>query len=427
MKVIEHPELTRIKKSTRVIFCHWHGDELVVIKLGPIYHCAAMTSTSKDGELMDKVLTFLGFATSRGSSTRGGARALIGMISLMEKGYHATMAVDGPKGPRHKAKPGAWALAKHTGAPVIPMGVARSCAFVFNKSWNKTYLPWPFTKVIVTFGAPMYANNIESKTFSEELEKQIFTQRGIAQKLLMSFICLFFISACSSSPVQQNSNFGSGTNSLLESSVHTPLKPKGLMLTGNEPAQITYLYPNSIAQKLGFQVGDVVLKINNRKVSGFLEFEKKLKNSVSPSEIYYKNRRGHFLTKSVVLDNSKNRWGASTQRQRISLIKKTSPFVVFMNRAPFTVFCTVSKNQDKRLLFVNLIIDSDLPKTNLLVPLVVKNKNGALISKSQEKIDALRDGSILISKNFPLPKDLSKGVEVFFSLEKQQFSFVFTQ
>ena len=161
---------------------------MVVLRLGPVYRCAAMTSTSDDGELMTRVLKWFGFGISRGSSTRGGARALIGMIKLIRLGYCATVAVDGPKGPRHKAKPGILYLAQKAGVPIIPTGVAREKALVFEKSWNKTYIPWPFSKVVVSFGKPFYVVDeldvAHSELYLRELESALRFQQQEAQDLL---------------------------------------------------------------------------------------------------------------------------------------------------------------------------------------------------------------------------------------------------
>jgi lysophospholipid acyltransferase (LPLAT)-like uncharacterized protein len=147
-----------------------------------------MTSTSEDGELMTRVLRLFGFGISRGSSTRGGARALVGIVKLVRDGFSGTVAIDGPKGPRHKPKPGVWHLARHAEALVIPTGVARSSAVVFERSWNKTFLPKPFAKVIVSFGAPLAppAEITEQNTpeLLALLEEKMHLQRGHAQALI---------------------------------------------------------------------------------------------------------------------------------------------------------------------------------------------------------------------------------------------------
>lgn len=155
LEVIESPQMTQLLAQRKpVILAHWHGDELAVISLVPRYRVATMTSTSRDGELMDGVLKRLGAVTSRGSSTRGGAVALRGLIRLVKQGYPASMAVDGPKGPLHVVKPGVFELSRLARAHIVPLGAACSSAIVFNKSWNKARFPKPFAKVVVRFLDP---------------------------------------------------------------------------------------------------------------------------------------------------------------------------------------------------------------------------------------------------------------------------------
>ena len=105
-KIYYFPEVEEaIKGEKPVLLAHWHGDELAVLHLVKPFKIATMTSTSKDGELINFVIKKLGGATSRGSSTRGGVTALMGLIRLMKKGYNSSMAVDGPRGPIYQVKP----------------------------------------------------------------------------------------------------------------------------------------------------------------------------------------------------------------------------------------------------------------------------------------------------------------------------------
>jgi lysophospholipid acyltransferase (LPLAT)-like uncharacterized protein len=155
LELIEPPALKEaLKNGDRIIFAHWHGTELCIVPLVSHYRIATMTSTSKDGQLMDFVIRKLGGATSRGSSTRGGIGALKGLIRLLRSGYRSSMAVDGPKGPLHQAKPGVFELSKLAHARIVPTGAASSQHIVFNKSWNKAQFPKPFSRVVVTFCDP---------------------------------------------------------------------------------------------------------------------------------------------------------------------------------------------------------------------------------------------------------------------------------
>ena len=154
---IEEPLLMKQLLAERKPFllAHWHGDELVLISLAKRYRIATITSTSKDGELMNQVLIWLGAATSRGSSTRGAVGALKGLLKLMKKGHNASFAVDGPKGPLHRVKPGVFEVAKLLSCPIFYAGVHTSQKKVFNKSWNKTFLPYPFAQIQIVWEGPV--------------------------------------------------------------------------------------------------------------------------------------------------------------------------------------------------------------------------------------------------------------------------------
>lgn len=114
---------------------------------------AVMVSRSGDGELLAAALRVLGFALVRGSSSRGGARALAGMTKQLRKGLDAAFAVDGPRGPYGVAKPGAEAAARATGAVVVPMGAAIRSGTIF-RSWDRFALAWPFGRVAIVLAAP---------------------------------------------------------------------------------------------------------------------------------------------------------------------------------------------------------------------------------------------------------------------------------
>jgi lysophospholipid acyltransferase (LPLAT)-like uncharacterized protein len=159
--------------NERLIFAHWHGDELCIIPLVASYRIATMTSTSKDGELIDFTIRKLGGATSRGSSTRGGVGALKGLVRLLQHGYRASMAVDGPKGPLHEVKPGVFELSRLGGARIVAVGTATDRAIVFHKSWNKARLPKPFARVVVQFGEPMAVVSRDCSVKSPELAARL--------------------------------------------------------------------------------------------------------------------------------------------------------------------------------------------------------------------------------------------------------------
>ncbi len=153
--VIEPEALTaRLQERKAVIFAPWHGDELVLLSLIRRYRIATVVSKSTDGEIMATAVALVGGKVSRGSSSRGAVEGLKGLFRLLKAGHSCSMAVDGPRGPLHKVKPGVFELSKKLHLPIYWCGVSCNSSIRFEKSWNKTYLPRPFAKILVEWRGP---------------------------------------------------------------------------------------------------------------------------------------------------------------------------------------------------------------------------------------------------------------------------------
>lgn len=122
-----------------------------------------ITSQSKDGEYIARFIKRLGYGAIRGSSTRGGTKALVEMIRGMKQGLPMAFSLDGPKGPRYKAKAGAPLLAKKTGNPMMPFVVECRHFYRLN-SWDRMQIPCPFTKVRVIIAEPIYVSHDANDT-----------------------------------------------------------------------------------------------------------------------------------------------------------------------------------------------------------------------------------------------------------------------
>jgi lysophospholipid acyltransferase (LPLAT)-like uncharacterized protein len=128
----------------------WHNSLLPLLFHWRHKGAVIIVSQSKDGELITKVLHRLGFFTVRGSSSRGGARAMLGMSKYMGKGYVGAITVDGPKGPRHEVKSGIIHIVKMAKCPLIIATINCKRKKVF-ASWDKFILPMPFSRIDVYF------------------------------------------------------------------------------------------------------------------------------------------------------------------------------------------------------------------------------------------------------------------------------------
>lgn len=146
-----------LKNKKPFLLAHWHGDEIALIQLVRRYRIATMSSQSSDGQMMSIILHLLGAKTTQGSSSRGGVSGLKGLIRLMRKGHNCSFAVDGPKGPIYKVKPGVFELSRLLDCPIYYCGVSVDHAIQFPKAWNKTYLPKPFAKIVIQWHNPLPA------------------------------------------------------------------------------------------------------------------------------------------------------------------------------------------------------------------------------------------------------------------------------
>lgn len=181
--VIAHASVTAAH-GRAIIFAHWHGDELAIAHLARAWRIATMTSTSRDGQLMDFVVRGLGGVTARGSSSRGAVGALKGLVRLCRGGHNASMAVDGPRGPYHQVKPGVFQLARLTSGVVTPVGVAASAGYVFARSWNRAHIPYPFARVVVYFGPVRAARETDGGYPTADLGQAIDRASRQARRLL---------------------------------------------------------------------------------------------------------------------------------------------------------------------------------------------------------------------------------------------------
>jgi lysophospholipid acyltransferase (LPLAT)-like uncharacterized protein len=146
----------RWRAKQPVIYTIWHGQILLMPYLyGRRLRLCALTSRSRDGEILARFVQGFGFTVVRGSSSRGGARALLMLArAVREEAADIVIVPDGPRGPRHVAQGGAVTLAKMIGVPMIPVAFAASAKTVL-KSWDAFIIPRPFARVAVLFGAPI--------------------------------------------------------------------------------------------------------------------------------------------------------------------------------------------------------------------------------------------------------------------------------
>ena len=156
----------------RYIHAFWHGRLLLMpySYRGP--RITILISQHRDGEYISRTMERLGFQTTRGSSTRGGAAALRAAVRRLREGYDLGITPDGPKGPRHRVQPGVIEAARLSGAPVVPVTFAARPARALD-SWDRFVLPAPFGRGLFLYGEPMWVPRRASREEREDLRRRL--------------------------------------------------------------------------------------------------------------------------------------------------------------------------------------------------------------------------------------------------------------
>ncbi len=155
------------------IYAIWHHSLLLGAYRHRYQGIRCIISRSKDGEIIARIGSELGFSTTRGSTTRGGAKALLELQNRAGgEPSDIVFTVDGPKGPRHVVQKGALYLAQITGMPIVPAvyGLSRKWEA---PSWDKFRVPKPFARALHVYGEPMLVPADASREELETLRKQL--------------------------------------------------------------------------------------------------------------------------------------------------------------------------------------------------------------------------------------------------------------
>ena len=156
-----HPPDPRLE---RFIYAFWHESLLAPTKMRTAVK--VLVSQSADGELISQACHHMGIGTIRGSSSRGGAQGLLGLLrDCLDS--HLAITPDGPRGPRRKLQPGVIFVASHTGVAIVPVGVGYTHAWRAG-SWDRFALPCPGSVMTGVIGSPIV---IPPQVSDEDLQR----------------------------------------------------------------------------------------------------------------------------------------------------------------------------------------------------------------------------------------------------------------
>lgn len=188
MHVVGRDEAERPTDEGRgFIMCAWHQNILVPVRTHRHRNMAALVSTHRDADILALMMQHAGTHVVRGSTGRGGIRAMKEMVTLARNGKNFMVAVDGPKGPRHVVGNGVVFLAQKTGCRVSPVGVAFARCWQL-KSWDRFRIPKPFTRLVGYYGEsfviPDRIDSDQREQYRQKLQDELDRVTVEARRLL---------------------------------------------------------------------------------------------------------------------------------------------------------------------------------------------------------------------------------------------------
>jgi len=164
------------------ILASQHGRLLLGVIYFRRFRPVIAVSQSRDGDRIARIVERLGWEPARGSSSRGGVRALLALVREVSRGRVAAHIIDGPKGPAGEIKPGLMLLAQRSGAPIVFVYIAARPRLRM-PSWDRMQIPLPFARVHIRLSDPVSVPKDLAEEQVESLRLQLQKQlaQGLAQ------------------------------------------------------------------------------------------------------------------------------------------------------------------------------------------------------------------------------------------------------
>jgi lysophospholipid acyltransferase (LPLAT)-like uncharacterized protein len=153
-----------------IVLCLWHGQMLPLLCAHRGEPATVLVSEHRDGEIIAQILKTFGFSAARGSTSRGGSRALLELVQLARAGHDLAITPDGPRGPRRQMAPGVLLISQRTGAKIIPL-VAHVDRLWRLRSWDAFEIPKPFARVTVLYDTPVAVEATSAREAAEQVPR----------------------------------------------------------------------------------------------------------------------------------------------------------------------------------------------------------------------------------------------------------------
>jgi len=155
-----------VQSQGKAVYATWHQRVIFHARHLSGKDLTVMVSQSRDGEYASRLVSLFGHRNVRGSSTRGGSRALRELTRKIKEGGRGGILADGPLGPARVAKIGAVIMAHEAQVPLIPVSWGADRCWIIN-SWDRFLMPKPFARIVIYYPEPLW---IPPSADGEELE-----------------------------------------------------------------------------------------------------------------------------------------------------------------------------------------------------------------------------------------------------------------
>ena len=167
------------KKKRSFIYSFWH-DQLLMCPLtwDSDSEIKVLISKHRDGDIISKVISILGFGSIRGSTNKpkknknkGSLKAVRQIIKSLDNNISIGISPDGPKGPRHIVSDGVIHIARLSQKEIVPVGIGFKRKWILN-TWDKFIIPKIFNEICFVWGKPIKVskNSRESLKLKKDLE-----------------------------------------------------------------------------------------------------------------------------------------------------------------------------------------------------------------------------------------------------------------
>lgn len=138
----------------RLLAVFWHGKYLPLFPLLAGRKASIFTTPCFRGRIVAEICRQFGYNCHFVPSA-GGKPARAAMVDAMRFSNAAAFAIDGPLGPAHKVKRGAFEISAELGFALLPVSASARRRLIFRRRWDHAEIPWPFTRVALTVGEPI--------------------------------------------------------------------------------------------------------------------------------------------------------------------------------------------------------------------------------------------------------------------------------